>query len=406
MSVETTTRAEDLRDALVSKIIKGHVRQGLTMRPDVERALRTVPRELFTPGVSLEEAYEDTAIITKRREDGVSISSVSAPYLIAEMLGQASGRHVLEVGSGGYNAALLREIAGPSGSVTTVDIDPDVTDRARACLDAAGYTDVQVVCVDAEFEIEPGRSYDLIIVTVGAWDISPAWISQLTDGGTLVVPLRTLGMTRSWALQRSGNHLVSRSNLLCGFVPMQGAGASNSWNVALGDGVNLWLTEPQQDIDGGAVTGVFSQERHEARSGVTVPGGRLSANLDLWLATHLPGFGSMIIPQKAIDSGLVVPSWRWGTPAFVDGATLAYRGKLRQVDEAGTEFEYVAYAHGPGAAEAADQMADQIRAWDEAGRPAPTLCVFPIDTPDADLLEGLVLNKRHSRVVFTWPPSK
>ncbi|KLL10600.1 protein-L-isoaspartate(D-aspartate) O-methyltransferase [Protofrankia coriariae] len=401
-----TTRAEELRDALVDKIIKGHVRQGLTMRADVERALRTVPRELFTPGVSLEEAYEDTAIVTKRREDGVGISSVSAPYLIAEMLGQASGRHVLEVGSGGYNAALLREIAGPDGSVTTVDIDPDVTDRARACLDAAGYTDVKVVCADAEFGIEPGRTYDMIIITVGAWDIPPAWISQLADGGTLVVPLRTLGMTRSWALQRSGNHLVSRSNLMCGFVPMQGAGASDSWNVALGDGVTLWLTEPQQDIDGGAVTGVFSQERHEARSGVTVPGGRLSANLDLWLATHLPDFGSMIVPQEAIDSGLVVPSWRWGTPAFVDGTTLAYRGKLRQVDEAGTEFEYVAYAHGPGAAGAAERMADQIRAWDEVDRPAPTLCVFPIDTPDADLPEGLVLNKRHSRVVFTWPLSK
>jgi protein-L-isoaspartate(D-aspartate) O-methyltransferase len=213
-------------------------------------------------------------------------------------------------------------------------------------------------------------------------------------------------MTRSWALQRSGNCLISRSNLMCGFVPLQGAGASNSWNVALGDGVSLWLTEPQQDIDGGAVADVFSQQRREARSGVTVPGGRLSADLDLWLATHLPGFGSMIVPQEAIDSGLVVPSWRWGTPAFVDGATLAYRGKLRQVDEAGTEFEYVAYAHGPSAAGAAEHMADQIRAWDEARRPPPTLCVFPIDTPDADLPEGLVLNKRHSRIVFTWPPSK
>lgn len=41
-------------------------------------------------------------------------------------------------GSGGYNAALLRELVGPSGSVTTVDIDSDVTDRATACLTAAG----------------------------------------------------------------------------------------------------------------------------------------------------------------------------------------------------------------------------------------------------------------------------
>lgn len=42
-----------------------------------------------------------------------------------------SGLNVLEIGSGGYNAALLRELVGDSGSVTTVDIDKDVTDRRR-----------------------------------------------------------------------------------------------------------------------------------------------------------------------------------------------------------------------------------------------------------------------------------
>ena len=111
MSTGTSTQAEELRDGLVDKIVAGHVRQGLTMRPEVERALRKVPRELFTPGVPLEEAYRDGAVITKRSADGVNLSSVSAPYLIAEMLGQAQGRHILEIGSGGYNAALVRHEA-------------------------------------------------------------------------------------------------------------------------------------------------------------------------------------------------------------------------------------------------------------------------------------------------------
>jgi protein-L-isoaspartate(D-aspartate) O-methyltransferase len=47
---------------------------------------------------------------------------------------------VLEVGSGGVNAALLAEIAGPSGLVVSIDIDPEITRRALACLDAAGYS--------------------------------------------------------------------------------------------------------------------------------------------------------------------------------------------------------------------------------------------------------------------------
>ncbi|WP_435880995.1 hypothetical protein [Streptosporangium subroseum] len=40
----------------------------------------------------------------------------------------------LEVGSGGHNAALIREVVGLSGSVTTIDIDPDVTSRAERYL--------------------------------------------------------------------------------------------------------------------------------------------------------------------------------------------------------------------------------------------------------------------------------
>jgi protein-L-isoaspartate(D-aspartate) O-methyltransferase len=262
---------------------------------------------------------------------------------------------------------------------------------------------VKVICADAEFEIDPARTFDLIEVTVGASDVPPAWTSQLADGGTLVVPLRTLGMTRSWALQRAGNHLVSSSNLLCGFVPVQGAGATTGRNVALGNGVTLWLTEADQDIDPGPVADVFSHDRHEARSGVIVPNGRGSADLDIWLSSHLPGFASMIIPQDAVDSGLVDPSWRFGTPAFVDGGTLAYRGRLRQVGDAGTEFEYVVYAHGPDAARAAEEMAGQIRAWAKVGRPSPTLFVFPAGTPDAELPAGMVLDKKHSRLVFAWP---
>ncbi|MBB5159156.1 hypothetical protein [Saccharopolyspora phatthalungensis] len=186
---------------------------------------------------------------------------------------------------------------------------------------------------------------------------------------------------------------------MCGFVPMQGAGARKGRTVVLGDGVNLWLTEPDQHVDEG-LEGVFAQERYEASSGVIVSSGRRSPDLDLWLASHLPGFAALIAQQSAIDSGLVEPSWAYGTPAFVHGTSLAYQGRLRQVAEAA--YEHVAYGHGADGAAAAEEMAAQIRAWDRAGRPAPVLCVVPGDTPDAELPEGRVVNKRHSRIIFTW----
>jgi protein-L-isoaspartate(D-aspartate) O-methyltransferase len=98
---------EDLLAAMVDQLVDDHVGKGLAMRPEVEAALRRVPRHLFTPDAAMAEAYRaDQAVVTKRVGDE-AVSSVSAPWLIAEMLGQAAdavdgsltGRHVLEIGS-------------------------------------------------------------------------------------------------------------------------------------------------------------------------------------------------------------------------------------------------------------------------------------------------------------------
>jgi protein-L-isoaspartate(D-aspartate) O-methyltransferase len=39
------------------------------------------------------------------------------------------GMSVLEIGSGGCNAALLAEVVGPAGHVVSVDVDPEVYDQ-------------------------------------------------------------------------------------------------------------------------------------------------------------------------------------------------------------------------------------------------------------------------------------
>jgi protein-L-isoaspartate(D-aspartate) O-methyltransferase len=176
MTVETVSSAEP-HAAMVEALLSDHAAQGLTMRPEVAAALRAVPRHHFTPGVSLEVAYNANDSVIRKQIGDEPVSSVSAAWLIAEMLGQVidavdgglSGRRVLEIGSGGYNASLLRELVGPSGSVTTVDIDPDVTERASACLAVAGYHDVTVICAEADQLLDGADTFDVIIATVGAW---------------------------------------------------------------------------------------------------------------------------------------------------------------------------------------------------------------------------------------------
>ena len=137
---QNTDRAARLRDALVDTLVAS----GMITSSRVEAAFRTVPRHRFVPaGTPLEVVYDvDRSVITKTDENGAHLSSVSATYIQARMIEQAGvepGMRVLEVGSGGYNAALLAEVVGEQGQGVTVDIDADITDRAAALLDETGY---------------------------------------------------------------------------------------------------------------------------------------------------------------------------------------------------------------------------------------------------------------------------
>jgi len=398
--------ALELRDAMADQIAAPRD-LGKQLPDAVMAALRTVPRHLFTPGVPVARAYEDiyTSIVTKASAGGVSLSSVTAPWIIAGMLAQLdvrAGQSVLEIGSGGYQAALLRELVGPEGSVTTVDIDPEVTGRARACLDLAGYGDVRTLCADGEYGAPGHGPFERIIVAVQARDIPPAWTDQLTPDGRLVVPLLTRGVSRSWELERADGHLVSRSNGPAGFVPMQGAGKHRGWRVDEA-GVRLWSDEPA-DVDRAALARALATERSEAWSGVTLPRNELITSPDLWLATD-PDLCQLRAGQEAVDRGVVAATWTMNTPALASGGSLAYRARLRPADDEGTAFEFGAYGHGPRGAELAERLAGHIRTWDRDHRhgPGPVLTVHPAGTPASDLPAGSVLTRRHSTVVLSWP---
>ncbi|MEV0675952.1 methyltransferase, FxLD system [Actinosynnema sp. NPDC050436] len=399
-------RADEIRNALVDKLLS----DGMITSPVVERAFRTVPRHLFVAeGTPLEVAYNAAdSVAIKRDQDGVIISSTSAPFIQARMIEQAGlgpGMSVLEIGSGGYNAALLAEVVGPGGRVVSVDIDQEVTDRARALLDATGYgSRVTVVQADAENPLpELGEPVDAILVTVGAWDLSPAWLEQLSQDGTIVVPLRMNGITRSTAFRRDGDHLVSTSAEVCGFVPMQGSGAHDERIFLLPDahGHNVKLRfdgDVPQDMS--LLDGVLATERTESWSGVTVKHGVSFADLHLWFAGFLPGFCKL-----AVDEGTDLAAERksWFPFGVVRGDSFAYLAVRPALDGAGVEFGARAYgAHGQAAATA---MVEQIQAWDRQARDvAPTFAYWPTSSDRTRIDEGAaVLEKAHGLVTISWP---
>src|SRR3984893_10724102 len=219
-----------MRERLATRVVARH-RIGSER---VAAALHAVPRHLFLPELRPEAAYRDDAIVTKRDAEGQPISSSSQPAIMAIMLDQldlAPGQRVLEIGAGtGYNAALIRHIVGPSGAVVSVDIEPDLADRAREHLGIAGYHDVTVVAAAGAHGYPPGAPYDRVIATVGVSDLAPAWLQQAGPGARIVVPLDVRGSQLAVSFGRAGSAdagtegpWVSRSIAPCGFMRMRGS---------------------------------------------------------------------------------------------------------------------------------------------------------------------------------------
>ncbi|MFI5682311.1 methyltransferase, FxLD system [Streptomyces sp. NPDC051636] len=401
--------AESLREEMISEL----KRSGDLTSPDVEAALRKVPRHEFTPGIPLEKAYSwFEAVPTKLNEHGVQTSSVSAPQIQTFQLEQGrvgTGMNVLEIGSGGYNAALIAEVVGPTGQVTTMDIDPDVTERAERLLKQHGYDQVHVVTGDAATGVPDRAPFDVILVTVGAWDIAPAWVDQLTEGGRLVVPLRVRGLTRSIAFVRHGDRLVSESVRVCGFVPMQGADEHDT-QVLLVTGTEEIGLKFDDEVMGNPsdLDNAVKTPRFETWTGVTMGMQEPFDSLQLWLATRLDGFCIMAV-RDDLDTGIVAPANKWFSMAAVEGNSFGYVTWRRlEAGDGSKRMEFGVHALGPQAPELAESIADHIRAWDREQRGAngPVFAAYPVGTPDDQLSGERVVTKRHSRITISWPPTK
>jgi protein-L-isoaspartate(D-aspartate) O-methyltransferase len=412
MSTDPTLTVDEdpvsLREALVARVVERWATVDIAISGPVLTAIGRVPRHLFTPDVPLVEAYADDIVRYQRDIDGTVLSSVSAPNMIALMLDQLAlqpGHRVLEIGSGGYNAALIAELVGPTGRVITVDIDPEVTQRARAGLDAAGYSHVQTITADGEFSVADEAWFDRIVVTVESWDLAPAWATQLARTGRLVVPLVVRGQTRSVAFDRHGNHLESFDHHLCGFVPMRGAGEHRRPKLALRQGQITLRLDHGPVPHPAALDAALVGPAHVEWSGVTIGGRMPFDGLNLWLDVTQPRHGVLFADPEPITAGTVDRLAQWGTTAIFTDTSIAHRA-IRRVDPAQDVHEFGAIGHGPDGADLAAALVDQIRRWDTSVRhlPPPSLHAYPAGTDDNDLPPGITIEKPHTRLVLSYVP--
>lgn len=173
----TDLRAESVSDrasVLRGRLVDRLVTDCSIVAKQVEAAVRVVPRHRFASAVTLERGVARDSVPHQARRAGHQDSAVSAPGIQAMLLEQAGlrpGMRCLEIGSGGYNAALMAEIAGRDGEVTTVDIDPGIVNTAMTYLTETGHGRVNVVGGDGDRGDTPTTPVRPDRCEVGASDI-------------------------------------------------------------------------------------------------------------------------------------------------------------------------------------------------------------------------------------------
>ncbi len=184
--------------------------------PRVLGAMRKVLRHEFVPDAFKRSAYEDNALPLEHGQ------TISQPYIVAYMtqaLRLRGTERVLEIGTGfGYQAAVLAEIAS---EVYTIEIIPELQDRARSILTRLGYTNIHYRAGDGYLGWPEQAPFDCIIVTAAPEEVPQPLLDQLRDGGRMIIPIGSMNQELV-IFEKEKSRIIRRTTIPVRFVPMTG----------------------------------------------------------------------------------------------------------------------------------------------------------------------------------------
>jgi len=180
-------------------------------------AMLAVPRHLFVPARWRTRAYSESALSIGEGQ------TISQPLVVARMTEAARvgpDSKVLEIGTGsGYQAAVLAHIVR---FVFTVERIPRLAREAKKRLDALGIENVSVKVMDGTLGWRAQAPYDAILVTAGAPEVPRPLLSQLAEGGRLVVPVGGKDQQEMVLVENREGRFVTRRLGDAAFVPLIG----------------------------------------------------------------------------------------------------------------------------------------------------------------------------------------
>ena len=199
------------RERMITRLAEQGIRD-----PRVLEVMRSVPRHLFVDEALATRAYEDTALPIGNGQ------TISQPYVVARMSEAlcADGplAKVLEVGTGcGYQSAVLARLADEVFSVERIG---DLVRRTRERLRQLQIRNVRIRHGDGYQGWSEHAPYDAILVAAAPPEVPQALLTQLADGGRLIVPVGERGNQQLRLIRRLGDEFEQQVLEMVSFVPM------------------------------------------------------------------------------------------------------------------------------------------------------------------------------------------
>lgn len=205
---------EQIRDDVrTSSVVLGKSR----LDDNVLKAMATVPRHEFVPEKHRHQSYRNRPLPIGY---GQTISQPAIVAMMTDLLQLESTDKALEIGTGsGYQAAILAELVE---QVFSIEIVPELAERAAVDLERTGYLNVTTREGDGYFGWEEEAPFDAIIVTAASDHIPPPLLKQLKPGGRMVIPVDSRFMVQHLVLvtKDADDNIVTEQLLPVRFVPL------------------------------------------------------------------------------------------------------------------------------------------------------------------------------------------